>query len=145
MTWVKFLRNEHRYEAEIGSDLSRCNRVYTFGYCTFRIIQVAKQDCVVTRLGTSLGAGGSVTFIDSMYAHGATFHGALAAWNFRFLVGQYFMYKRSCLVRAGHHAVAASDADMLVNKHDAICSLERSLRGAYIYTGWLFAVLAHHR
>ena len=53
--------------------------------------------------------------------------------------------KRARLVRAGHHAIAAADADVPVDQHDAVGALERSAGGADVDAGRMLAMLAHHR
>ena len=53
--------------------------------------------------------------------------------------------KRARLVGAGHHAVAAADAAVAVDQHDAVGALERGAGRADVDAGRLGAVLAHHR
>ena len=70
---------------------------------------------------------------------------ALAARHVGLLVVERLVHERARLVRAGHHAIAAADADVLVHQHDAVGALERGAGRADVDAGRLRAVLAHHR
>ena len=48
-------------------------------------------------------------------------------------------------VRAGHDAVAAADAGVLVDQHDAVVALERGAGRAHVHARRVLAVLAHER
>ena len=53
---------------------------------------------------------------------------------------------RSCApCRAGHHAVAAADAGVAIDQHDAVGALGWRRRSGNVHAGRLGAVLAHHR
>ena len=70
---------------------------------------------------------------------------ALAARHVRLLVGDGLVHEGARLVGAGHHAVAAADAGVAVDQHDAVGALERRAGRAHVDAGRLGAVLAHHR
>ncbi len=73
------------------------------------------------------------------------FDAALAARHVRLLVRDRLVDERARAVRAGHHAVAAADARVPVDQHDAVGALERRAGRADVDAGRLGAVLAHHR
>ena len=81
--------------------------------------------------------------VDAARAQRAAFHGAFPAGRIRLLILQRLMHEGPRLVGAGHHAVAAADADMAVHQHDAVRALERSAGGADIDARRVRAVLAH--
>jgi len=62
--------------------------------------------------------------IDSVNAHRATFYRAFTAWCVGFLILKHFMHKRSCLVRAGYHAITATNAGVFINQYDAVGTFE---------------------
>ena len=64
--------------------------------------------------------GRGSTFIDAMHTQGAGFDGALAAGCPWLLILEVFVNEAAGLVRAGHHAVATADTDMLVDQDDAV-------------------------
>ena len=68
-------------------------------------------------------------------AQRAAFDRALAARRIRLLILQRLVHEGSRLVGAGHHAVAAADADVLVDEHDAVGALERGAGRADVHAG----------
>ncbi len=105
-----------------------------------------KHDRAVAGLGAGLGAGGVLlTLVDAVHAQRAALDAALAARHVGLLFGQRFVHERARLVRAGHHAVAAADAGVAVDHHDAVGALERRAGRADVDARRLGAVLAHHR
>jgi len=137
-----------RIEPEVGAYpggalLSQTPRNFAIG-----VVQVAEQDCLAAVAIDRLGAGRHrvrAVAVDAMDAKRAGFDRTLAARRHRQLVAQRFVDERARLVGAGHHAIAATDAGMLVDQHDAVGALERRARGADIDTGRSGAMLAHHR
>ena len=57
---------------------------------------------------------------------------------------QGFMHERTCLVWAGHDAVATADTDMLVDQHNAVIPSEGGAGRADIDTGRMLTMLAEH-
>src|ERR1700690_502217 len=110
-----------------------------------RIVQVAKQDGLMAFRLAGFGAGGGVVAgIDLVDTKGTRLHATLAAGGVGHLgVMQVFMHQRAGLVGAGHHAVAAGDANMPVHQDNSIGALERRTSRAHVHTGRLLAVLAH--
>ena len=53
------------------------------------------------------------------------------------------MHERAGLVGAGHHAITAADADMLVHQHDTIGAFKGSAGRAHVHAGWVRAMLTH--
>ena len=132
-------------EPQVGPDL----RAGIFGDAlrnlALGIVEVAEDHGVVPGLGAGLDAGGLLVAIDAVHAQGAALDAALAARHVRILVGEFLVHERARLVRAGHDAIAAADADMPVDQHDAVGALERRAGGADVDAGRFGAVLAHHR
>jgi pyruvate/2-oxoglutarate dehydrogenase complex dihydrolipoamide acyltransferase (E2) component len=85
------------------------------------------------------------SLVDAVHAQGAALDAALAARHVGLLVGERLVHEGARLVRAGHHAVAAADAGVAVDQHDAVGALERGAGGADVDARRLGAVLAHHR
>ena len=54
------------------------------------------------------------------------------------------MHEGARLVRAGHDAITAANADMFVHQHNAVSTFERGAGRAHIDTGRFGTVLAHH-
>ena len=71
--------------------------------------------------------------VDAACAQRAALDRAFAARRVRLLVLQRLMHEGPRLVRAGHHAVAAADADVAVHQHDAVRAFERSAGRADIH------------
>src|SRR5512140_1456220 len=132
-------------ELEIGPDL----RAGVFGDAlrnlAMRIVQVAEDHRIVSGLGAGLDAGWLLVAIDAVHAQRAALGAAIAAGHVGILVANSLKHDRTRLVGAGHHAIAAADADMPVDQHDTVGALERSAGGADVDAGRLFAMLAHYR
>ena len=94
---------------------------------------------------TGLDAGGDLILVDTVDAQGAGFNRAFTAGCTQGLVSDAFVNKRTCLVRAGHHAITAADTDVFVDQCDAVFTLERRTCGANVDTGCGLAMLAHQR
>ncbi len=90
-------------------------------------------------------AGRCAALVDAVHAQRAAFDAALAARHLGLLVGERLVHEGACLVRAGHHAIAAADATVAVDQHDAVGALEGRAGRAHVDAGRLGAVLAHHR
>ena len=85
--------------------------------------------------GAGLDAGRQAAGIDARRAQRAALDRALAARRVRLLVVDRLVHERARLVGAGHHAVAAADADVPVDQHDAVGPLERGAGRADVDAG----------
>src|SRR4030065_760452 len=93
-----------------------------------------------------VGTGGAaIAAIHLVDAQRAGFDRTLAARRMRLLAGGDFVHERARLVRAGHPAIAAADADMLVDQHDAIGALERGTGPHDVHARRGLAVQGHGR
>src|SRR3990172_7892313 len=132
-------------ESQVGPDL----RAGVFGDAlrdfAFRIVQIAENHGVVSRPGAGIDAGGLLVAVDGVEAQRGGVDEALAAWHVRVLRGDLLEHDRARLVWAGHHAIAAADADVAVDQHDAVGAFERGAGGADVDAGRVLAMLAHHR
>src|SRR5512141_138149 len=94
-----------------------------------RIVQIAENHGVVPSPRAGLNAGGLLIAIDAVHAQRTALGAALAARHVRILPGDIVEHDRSRLVGAGHDAIAAADADVPVDQHDAVGALERGAGG----------------
>src|SRR3989344_4761151 len=120
-------------EVQVRAQLSRSPRGQLLVNVAVWILEVAEHHGLVAILVAGLDAGRDAAFVHAVHAQGTGLDRALAARRVRFLAGGFFVHERPRLVGAGHHAVAAADADMLVYQHDAVGALERGARGADVH------------
>src|SRR4030065_1743332 len=103
-----------RIQAEVGANLRGCHSTDALGNLAVRVVEVSKQDGMVAASCTGLRACSRLLpLVDTMHAQRAAFDRAFAARHVGKLVSQGLMHERPCLVRAGHHAIAAADAEKL--------------------------------
>ena len=88
------------------------------------VLEVAEDQRLVAFLVASLDASRLLAVVSAIDAEGTTLNRAFAARGVRFLVDGLFSDERACLVGAGHHAIPATDAQVLVDQHDAIHATE---------------------
>src|SRR5450759_864092 len=115
-----------RIEAQVGPDLRAGVVGDALRDLALRIVQIAENHGIVPGLGAGLDAGGLPAVIDAVHAQRAALGAAIAARHIRVLVGDFLKYDRARFVGARHHAIAAADADVPVDQHDAVGALERS-------------------
>jgi len=75
----------------------------------------------------------------------APFGAAHTAWHLIFLRGDRPIDEVSRFVRASHYAVTAADAEVAINQHYPILTLESRTGRADIAARWMGAMQAHHR
>src|SRR5690606_1871867 len=129
-------------EAQVFADAGRGDLADAPRDRAVRVVEVAEQDRL---FGARVGAGRLLAAVDAMHAHRAALDAALAARHVGLLLGERLVHEAARLVRAGYDAVAAADAGVPVDQHDAVGALERRSGGADVDAGRIGAVLAHHR
>src|SRR5690606_36332375 len=129
-------------EAQVFADAGRGDLADAPRDRAVRVVEVAEQDRL---FGARVGAGRLLAAVDAMHAHRAALDAALAARHVGLLLGERLVHEAARLVRAGYDAVAAADAGVPVDQHDAVGALERRSGGADVDAGRVGAVLAHHR
>ena len=97
-------------------------------------------------LRAGIDAGGRLlAVVTPVHAQIAALDTALAARHGGQLAGRRLMDEAARLVRASHHAVTATDAQMAVDHDDAVGTLEGRAGRADVDTGRMLAVLTHQR
>ena len=116
-----------------------------FRDCARRIVEIAENHGAAGARRARFDAGRHAARVDTVNAQRARFGSSGASWHLGPLVLERLVHKGTRLVGAGHHAIAAPDADVPVDQDDAVGSFERGSGRADVDTGRHGAVLAHDR